>query len=138
MVENVLFLHLYEFSYPIAVLPILFFMCFPRILHLLYITPSVQPGLRCCTTTFCTDSGDCDDFKHVNHSYVINLMTQHEMDFILLIETYETPAFISDLPLSIQAFGGVSPLPLCTVRTQASLKAVFAAHENQFLPVTRT
>ena len=50
-----------------------------------------------------------DDFKLVNRSYVMGSMTQDESDFTLLMATYETPAVLSDFPISIQAFGRVSP-----------------------------
>ena len=49
-------------------------------------------------------------------------MTQDASDFTLLIATYETPAVLSDLPISIHAFGSVSPWLLCIVRAQASLR----------------
>ena len=45
-----------------------------------------------------------DDFKFVNRSYVIGSMTQDASDLTQLIVTKETPAVLSDLPISIHAF----------------------------------
>ena len=52
-------------------------------------------------------------------------MTQDASDFTRLIATYETPAVLSDFPISIHAFGSVSPWLLCTVRAQACNKTLF-------------
>ena len=50
-------------------------------------------------------------------------MTQDASDFTRLKATYETPAALSDLPISIHAFGSVNPWLLCIVRAQASLRS---------------
>ena len=52
-------------------------------------------------------------------------MTQDASDFTRLIATYETPAVLSDFPISIHAFGSVSPWLLCIGRAQACNKTLF-------------
>ena len=52
---------------------------------------------------------EADDFKVVNLPYVIGSITQEDNVFTLLSATQDTPAVLSDLPISIHDFGKVSP-----------------------------